>query len=212
MRCYKTQIDIIGGVKVDLFGLWNRPEFWYQICPKVEADFQKLMPKGYCISPPKYFLFWYQISPSHHKILLFFDQIFPNKTSSPQSISLLPPILNLSLSPSLSSHTHQSFFCLSLSLYSPNFLSLSCSHTPTLAFSPRICSDHYPHQTSPLSFFYTQNLSLWIQLFINQSNSFSAHHENFKHHLEFSPIQCWEIFYFILFILFFSFVFLCFYL
>ena len=85
-----------------------------------------------------------QISLSHHKILLFFCQIFPNKTSSPQSISLLLPILNLSLSLckllslSLSLVSYTSiFFPLSLSLYSPTFLSLSCSHTHTLAFSPQ---------------------------------------------------------------------------
>ena len=80
-----------------------------------------------------------QILPSHHKILLFFCQKFPNKTSSSQSISLLLPMLDDSVSlpqiisfslskfivPSLSTHTHLSLLPLPLSLYSPTFLSLT---------------------------------------------------------------------------------------
>ena len=100
-----SEAIIIGGVKVDLFGLQNKPKFSDQIPQKVMADFQKIMPKGYCISLPKSTLFCpksahlcSQILPSHHKIFLFFCQKFPNKTSSPQPISLLLPMLNDSVS------------------------------------------------------------------------------------------------------------------
>ena len=56
-----------------------------------------------------------QILPSHPQILLFFCQKFPNKISSPPSISLFLQILNhththsLNITlPSLSTHTHPS--------------------------------------------------------------------------------------------------------
>ena len=132
-------LSIIGGVKVDVFAFWNTPEFLYQILSKAEEDFQKLMPKGHCISPSKSALFWYQIRSS-----LFPNPPFPypnppisfvkNSLTKPLPLNPFPSFLKSSNSLSLS-------LLLSLpvpvplSLYSPTLLSLSCSQTQTLPFS-----------------------------------------------------------------------------